>query len=177
MTIKRITFAILGIVLISSIAVNYGIMTVWQMLAINIAAMIIMMMMVIFVVYKIRSMVKNGTTFDVPDSKVVVPKAKIDNKLIPANSDILKKNIIPTSPFRSCVIRIYMEINNSIDQLEVSVIRLREYQNFENKIKRKFNAKGCYVIDTVARPDETINFKFGHDIDVKRLIIDELYIP
>ena len=176
-TMKKITFAILGIVLASSIAVNFGIVTVWQMLAINIAAMIILMMMVIFLVYKVRKMVQNGTPYNIPEVKVVVPKAQIDNKLILANSDILKKNIVPTSPFRSCIIRISMEINNSIEQLGISVVRLREYKTVENTIKRKFNAEGLYTIDTVARPDETINFKFDHDVDIKKLMIDELYIP
>ena len=178
MTIKKVTFAILGTVLASSVAVNFGIVTVWQMLAINIAAMVIMMAMVIFLVYKVRKMVKNGSVpFDMPEVKVVIPKANIGSKLILANSDVLKKNIVPTSPFRGCVIRISMEINNSIEQLGISVIRMRDYKTVENTIKRKFNAKGLYTIDTIARPDETINFKFDHDIDVKKLMIDEFYIP
>lgn len=178
MTIRKIAFAMLGIVLASSIAANFDIITVWQMLAINITAMIIMMVTVTFLVYKIGKMIRNGTVpFNMPEVKVVIPRAHIDSKLILANSDVLKKNIVPTSPFRSCIIRISMEINNSIEQLGISVIRLRDYKTVENKIKRTFDTRGLCIIDTVAWPGETINFKFDHDIDVKKLMIDELYIP
>lgn len=178
MDVRKIAVAMLIITLGSTIATQLNIITVWQMLAINIASMVVMMITVIILMYKIQRMIKTGSTAPtLPEVKVVIPKAHIDNTLIRANSDVLKKNIIPTNPFRWCVIRISMEINESIEQLGISAVRLRDYRTIENTIKKKLVAQGVYTIDTVVGPNETLNFKFDKDIDVKKLLIDELYIP
>lgn len=178
MDIKKITFAILIISIGSAVAQILNIITVWQMIVINVASMIMMMVIVIIFMYKIRKMIKTGSTApSIPDVKVIIPKAQIDNTLIPANSDILKKNIIPTNPFRWCVIRISMEINESIEQLGISAVRLRDYKTTENTIKKKLVAKSIYTIDTIVGPNETLNFKFDKDTNIKNLLIEELYIP
>lgn len=136
------------------------------------------MMAVIILLYKIRKMIKTGSTApNIPEVKVVIQKAQIDNTLIRANSEILKKNIIPTNPFRWCVIRISMEINESIEQLGISAVRLRDYKTIENTIKKKLVAESTYTIDTMVGPNETLNFKFDKDTNVKKLMIHELYIP
>lgn len=178
MDVKKIAIAMLIITLGSELASQLNMITIWQMLAIGIISVSIMMTTVIIFIYKIQKTLKNGSSApDVPEVKVVIPRAHIDNTLIHANSDILKKNIIPTNPFRWCVIRISMEINESIEQLGISAVRLQDYKIIESTIKKKLMAQLVYTIDTVVGPDETLNFKFDKDIDVKKLLIDELYIP
>lgn len=176
--IKIAAFLLLGITLVSEIAENSGKVTLLQLLAINIASIIIMAILVIFMLYKIRKLKKAGNLYaNFPDVRVIIPKAHIDNKLVLANSDVFKKNIVPTNPLRRCVFRISMEINSSIEQLGISAIRFRDSKIVENVITKNLTAKEAYVIDTTVLPNETINFKFDKDIDIKKMIIHELYIP
>lgn len=176
--IKVIAFLMLGISLISTIAGNLGMLTTEQMLIISVASIIVMMSLIIFMIYKIRKAIKVGMLPESFESvKTIIPKANVNNKFILANSDVFNKNIIPTNPLRRCVFRISMEINSSIEQLGVSVIRFRESKTVENKIQKNFVANESYIIDTVVLPDETLNFKFDKDIDIKKMLVDELYIP
>jgi hypothetical protein len=176
--IQIAAFLIFGITLVSEIAENSGKITISQLLAINIASIIIMGTLVIFMLYKIRKLKKAGSLYaNFPDVRVIIPKAHIDNKLVLANSDVFKKNIVPTNPLRRCVFRISMEINSSIEQLGISAIRFRDSKIVENVITKDLTAKEAYVIDTTVLPNETINFKFDKDIDIKKMIIHELYIP
>jgi hypothetical protein len=178
LNIKVIALLMLGITLVAEIAFSLGKVTIWQLLVINVVSIVIMMSLVIFVLYRIRKMVKSGALpQNFQDVRVVIPKAHVDNRFILANSDVFKKNIVPTNPLRRCVFRISMEINTSIEQLGISAIRLRDSGTTENTIVRNLNAKEAYTIDTVVSPHETINFKFDKDIDVKKMLIDELYVP
>jgi hypothetical protein len=176
--IKIIAFLMLGITLVSELAENSGKITVWQLLVINIASIILMAFLIIYMLNKIRKLKKAGNLYaNFPDVRVIIPKANIDNKLVLANSDVFKKNIVPTNPLRMCVFRISMEINSSIEQLGISAVRFRDSKIIENVIKKNLVAKEAYVIDTAVLPNETINFKFDKDIDIKKMLIDELYIP
>ena len=178
MDIRKMGFVIFGIVLLATVAADFKIITMWQLLVISVMSMILMMIIVTVFIYRLQKMIKMGMiTQNFPEVKVIIQKAHIDNKLIHANSDILKKNIVPTNPFSRCIFRISMEINESIEQLGISAIRLRDSQIIENMIKKKFVARETYIIDTVVSPDETLNFKFDQDIDVKKFLIEELYIP
>lgn len=176
--IKILAFLILGITLIAETAENLDKITIWQLLAINVACIIIAVIMIIFMLYKIRKLKKTGNMyFNFPDIKVIIPKAHIDDKFIAANSDVFKKNIVPTNPVRRCIFRISMEINASIEQLGISAIRFRDSKIIENVITKDLRAREAYIIDTTVLPNETINFKFDKDIDIKKLFIDELYVP
>jgi hypothetical protein len=175
---KIIAFLILGLTAVAEIAEYLNKITIWQLLAINVACIIMGVVLVIFLFYKIRKLRKTGNMYiNFPDIKVIIPKAHIDNRFITANSDVFKKNIVPTNPFRTCVFRISMEINASIEQLGISAVRFRESRIIENVITKDVEAREAYVIDTTVLPNETINFKFDKDIDIKKLFIDELYIP
>lgn len=175
---KTLVFLILGITLVAETAENLDKITIWQLLAINVACITIGVILVIFMFYKIRKLKKTGHMYlNFPDIKVIIPKAHIDNKLIVANSDVFKKNIVPTNPVRRCVFRISMEINASIEQLGISAIRFRDSKIIENVITKDMAAREAYIIDTTVLPNETVNFKFDKDIDIKNLLIDELYIP
>lgn len=178
MDIRKIALLMLGITLVSSVASNSNIITMQQFLAVTVVSTIIMMILVIAAMYKIRKLIKSGIVpINLPDVRAIIPKAHIDNKLVLANSDVFKKNMVPTNPFRRCVFRISMEINASVEQLSISVLRFRESKIIENTIIKNFVAKEAYTIDTIVSPDETINFKFDKDIDIRKMLIDELYIP
>jgi hypothetical protein len=178
MDIRKIGILVLGTTVASTLASNLGIVTMWQLLVINIAAIVIMTIMIIFLIYRIRKMTKAGTVpFLLPDVKVIIPKAHIDNKFILANSDVFNKNIVPTNPLRKCVFRISMEINESIERLNIYALRFRDSKIIENTLIKNLVAKEAYVIDTIVLPSETINFKFDKDIDIRKMLIDELYIP
>jgi hypothetical protein len=176
--IKVIAFLMLGITLGATLASNLGILTVWQLLVVNIVSIVIMTIFVIYLLYRMRKLIKSGVvSSSFQDAKVIIPKAHIDNRFILANSDVFKKNIVPTNPFRRCIFRIYMEINSSIEQLGISAIRLRDSRITENTVIKNLRAKEAYIIDTVISPNETINFKFDKDIDIKKMLIDEFYVP
>lgn len=176
--IRVVAYLILGITLVSTLASQLGILTIWQFLAISIASIVIMMSLSIFVLYRLRTLIKSGIVpQNFQDVKVIIPKAHVDNMFILANSDVLKKNIVPTNPFRTSIFRISMEINSSIEQLGISAIRLRGSRVIESTVKKNLTAKEAYIIDTVVLPNETINFKFDKDIDIKKMLIDELYVP
>lgn len=178
MNIKVVAFLMLGITLAATLASNLGILTIWQLLAINVVSLVIMITFVIYLLYRMRKLVKSGVMLqNFQDVKVIIPKANVNNILIPANSDVFKQNIVPTNPFRRSIFRISMEINTSIEQLGISAIRLRDRRTTESIIKKNLTAKEAYIIDTVVSPNETINFKFDKDIDIKKMLIDELYVP
>ncbi len=160
-----------------NVSLFWKIITFRQMIIINAISITIMMIMLLFLLYRIHKMMTRGAPPNFPEVKVIIPKAHIEDKLIPANSDILIKYIVPTNPFRSCIFRISMEITESIEKLNMSALRLREDEIIENTVEKRFLANGTYTIDTLVRPDETINFKFDKDIGIKKLFVDELYIP
>lgn len=172
---KKIAVLLFAIALSATIASNFGLINIWQALALNITCIVIMMILSIYMMYKLRKM--TGGISILPDAKVIIPKAHVDNKFILANSDVFTKNIVPTNPLRRCIFRISMEINASIEQLGISAIRLRESGIIENTIRKNMTAKEAYIIDTVVLPNESINFKFDKDIDIKKMFIDELYAP
>ena len=175
---RIVALSLLVITVGAEIAETSGKITIWQLLVVNIASIIIMATLVIFMLYRIRKMMKNGRmSTDLQGTKVIIPKDHVDNKFILANSDVFKKNIVPTNPLRRCVFRISMEINSSIEQLGISAIRIRDSKITENTIRKNLIAKEAYVIDTAVSPNETINFKFDKDIDIKKMLIDEFYVP
>lgn len=174
---KIILFVILLIAAAALAAANINMISLWQLLYIDIILVVIMAVMTIILTYRIHKAKTTGAAPDFPEVKVVIPKVRIDDKFLRANSELLKKNIISTNPFRTCIFRISMEINNSIEQLGMSAVRLRESRIVENTIKKSIVAKETYVIDTVVGPNEKLNFKFDNDIDIIKLFIDELYVP
>lgn len=175
--IKIVALSIFAITLGAELAEYFGKITIWQLLVVNITSIVIIAILVIFILYKIRKLKAGRIDANFPDVRVIIPKAQIDNKFILANSDVFKKNIVPTSPFHRCIFRISVEINASIEQLGISAIRFQDAKIIENVIAKNLEAKETYVIDTAVLPNETINFKFDKDIDIKKLLIDEFYIP
>jgi multisubunit Na+/H+ antiporter MnhE subunit len=178
MNIRVMAFLMLTITLGTLIASNLGILTTWQSLAINVASLIITATFVIYLLYRLRKLTRSGVVpSNFRDVKVIIPKANVNNRLVLANSDVFKQNIVPTNPLRRSIFRLSMEINSSIEQLGISAIRLRDRRITENTIKKNLTAKELCVIDTVVSPNETINFKFDKDIDINKMLIDELYVP
>lgn len=177
MDIRKIGLVLVLIGIGTSIADMRGMITVWQMFIINITIMFIMATIVTILLYKIMKGRKKGIPYRLPDVKVIIPKAHVDDKLIIANSDIFKKNIIPTNPFRGCIFRIYIELKDPIEKLGTFIIRSRDSNTVEDKIDGKFSKDSICVINTIVRPNETLNFKFDRDIDVKKFMIEELYMP
>lgn len=176
--IRKIALVLLAISLATTLAHVYGMITTIQMVIINVTSSFIMMVMVIIVVYRVYKATKSGIPMpEFLENTVSIPKVHIENMSLSANSDLLKKNITPTSPFRACVFRIYMEITNSAEQLNISAIRLIESTIIEDAIKIKSALEGMYIVDTVVGPSESINFKFDKNIFIKRLKIEELYRP
>lgn len=174
---KKIAIIMMTIAIGATLAEIFGLITTVQMVIINVISAVTMMIVLTISMYRFNKMMKTGIVPNFVEVKVIIPKASINDKHISANSEILKKNIIPTNPFRASIFRISMEINNSIEQLGISALRFRESKIIENTIKKRFVAKEIYVIDTIVGPDEVLNFKFDNDIDIKELLIDELYIP
>lgn len=175
--IRNISIIIAGIPAVSALALHFNMITVRQLLVIDATCVAIMAILVIFAIFQLRKAIKISGAPALYNFKVVIPKANVGNKFIIANSDVFKKNIVPTNPLRRCVFRISMEINSSIEKLGISAVRLRNSGIVENTIIKNIVAKEVYVIDTVVLPDETINLKFDKDIDIKKMLIDELYIP
>ena len=176
--IRKVAFILLAISLTATLAHIYGMITTIQMVIINVTSSFIMMIMVVIVLYRVYRATKYGLpTQEFLENTVSIPKVQIENVSLSANSDLLKKNITPTSPFRACVFRIYMEINNSSEKLNISAIRLIESTIIEDAIKIKSALEGMYIIDTIVGPRESINFKFDKNIFIKRLKIEELYRP
>jgi hypothetical protein len=175
---RIVVLSLLVITVGAEIAETSGKITIWQLLVVNMVSIAIMVTLIIFMLYRVRKMMKGGRMpKNLIDAKVIIPKAHVDNKVIVANSDVFKKNIVPTNPLRRCVFRISMEINSSIEQLGISAIRIRDSKITENTIRKNLIAKEAYVIDTAVSPNETINFKFDKDIDIKKMLIDEFYVP
>jgi len=176
--IRKVALVLLVISLSATLAQIYGMITTIQMVIINITSSFLMMIMVIIVLYRVYRATKHGlSTPEFLENTVSIPKVHIENMSLSANSDLLKKNITPTSPFRACVFRIYMEITNSSEKLNISAIRLIESTIIEDAIKIKSALEGMYIIDTIVGPRESINFKFNKNIFIKRLKIEELYRP
>jgi hypothetical protein len=176
--IRKVALVLLAVSLAATLAQLYGMITTMQMVIINVTSSFIMMVIVIVVVYRIHKLTKSGLPIpEFLENTVSIPKFQIENMSLSANSDLLKKSITPTNPFRVCVFRIYMEINNSAEQLNISAIRLIESKIIEDATKIKSALEGMYVIDTVVGPRESINFQFDKDIFIKRLKIEELYRP
>lgn len=176
--IRKVALVLLAISLAATLAQLYGMITMIQMVIINVTSSFIMMVIVIIVVYRVHKAVKFGLpTPEFLENTVSIPKFQIENMSLSANSDLLKKSITPTSPFRACIFRIYMEITNSAEQLNISAIRLIESTIIEDVIKIKSVLEGMYIIDTIVGPRESINFKFDKNIFIKRLKIEELYRP
>ena len=176
--IRKVALVLLVISLSATLAQIYGMITTIQMVIINVTSSFLMMIMVIIVLYRVYRATKHGLpTPEFLENTVSIPKVHIENMSLSANSDLLKKNITPTSPFRACVFRIYMEITNSSEKLNISAIRLRESTIIEDAIRIKSALEGMYIVDTIVGPSESINFKFNKDIFIKRLKIEELYRP
>ncbi len=49
------------------------------------------------------------------------------------------------------------EVRDSVEQLRISIVRLRDSQIIEDYIEKNLVARKTYVIGTVVLPDETIN--------------------
>lgn len=175
---RKAAYILFAISLAATLAHVYDMITTKQMVIINITSVTIMTIIMFVVLYRFYRATKSGIPIpEFLENTVLIPKIQIENMSLSANSDLLKKNITPTSPFRACVFRIYMEINNSTDQLKISVVRLIESTIIEDAIKIKSALEGMYIIDTIVGPRESINFKFNKSIFIKRLKIEELYRP
>ena len=109
------------------------------------------------------------------DAKVVIPKAHVDNTFIATNSNVFKENIAPTS-HHTCVFRISIETNSSIDLVLFSVFAYGDFKTAEISILKKFAAKETYIIDTFVLPNETVNMKFDRDMDIIKMSVSELYV-
>lgn len=179
MNISRIiTFTILLITIAALVELDLDIITSQQMLVISVISVVVTILIVVVLAYRIYKII--GYRDIVPtfsDVKVIIPKVHISDKFVCANSNILENDITSTNPFRTCIFRISLEINNSMEQLGMSAVRLIDSKIVESTIKKRFVAKETYIIDTVVGPKEIVNFKFDSDIDIKKLLIDELYVP
>lgn len=180
--LKIITISVLIAESMATIASTFKLITPWQMIIITIISVIIMMIVaaiLAFTIYKIMKSLSSGipsnSLVPLSSDNIVIPKVRIDEKFVKANSDILIKNLVSTNPFRLTIFRISMELNNSIEQMNLYIVRLRESGIYENVINKNFMTKKTYTIDTVVRPDEALNFKFDNDIYISKLYIDELY--
>ncbi len=179
MNTTRVIYIFAAIMLLLNVIhlYNEDVLTMKQMLIANTIASVIMMIMTAFYGYKLFKAIKAGVPYNFPQARVVIPRARIGYGFLRANADLLKNNIVPTNPFRACILRISMEISDSIEQLGISAMRLRECKIIENTTKMTFYAYSKCTIDTLVFPNETVNFKFDNDIHIVDLLIDELYIP
>lgn len=176
--IRKLAIVVLLISLASTLAQVYDIITTIQMVIINVASSVAMMILVIISIYRFHKMVRYGIPSpDLLQNTVVIPKILIENTMLSANSDLLKKGISSTSPFRACVFRIYMEINNTAEKLSISAIRKIESNIIEDAKEMKSVIQGMYIVDTIVGPRENVNFKFNNDIYIKKLSIEEYYMP
>ena len=94
--IRTMILTILLATMAAFVAESYKLITLKQMLIINFAGSLMMIVIIIFLYYRIRTM-KIPPTFS--EVKVVIPKVRIDDTFLKANSELLKK---PTReyPFR-----------------------------------------------------------------------------
>jgi len=176
--IRKMAVALLIISLGSTLAQVYDKITTLQMVIINIASSVGMLILVIISIYRFHKMVRYGTPSpELIKNSVVIPKIHIENTSLSANSDLLKKGITSTSPFRPSVFRIYMEINHTAKGLNISAIRKIESDIIEDAKEIKSVIHGMYVVDTIIGPRENVNFKFNKNIFIKKLSIEEYYIP
>lgn len=155
-----------------------GMITNRQLLYISFVTTFIIFTLLIGAINRLRKILKHGHPLPgLIENAVKIPKYHVENLSLSANSDLLNKDIIPTSPFRTCVLRIYMELSDKVEQLEISAIRKVETTTTEDAIKIKSVKERKYIIETLARPKETINFRFDKNLLIKNLFIEELYIP
>lgn len=113
-------------------------------------------------------------------AKVMVPRGEFINLSVKPETNLYKKDIVPTHLKNKCVFIVNVEIGEFKD---APVLLLLSY-TYDSKTKvYKLNKgegllnKGLYIFNIVAKSNECINFRFNSGGIVKKFVVEEYYVP
>lgn len=173
---RNIGFVLWIIAMISSGTFLLGKLDTKYMLIINTSIIIIELILISIM---IRNVLKNRMVTDVLLAKVLIPKGKLSDTQIIADTYIFDEPIISTNPMKRGMFRIYIELADKIIQpLELSVVRIFDRRISEQKLGTiHYLIEGIHILHLNVSPREKLNFKFNRDVKAKLFSVDELYTP
>lgn len=114
-------------------------------------------------------------------AKVMVPKGEFINLNVKPETNLYKKDLVPTNslPKKECVFIVEIEIG---EFKEAPVLLLSSTYHSKTEVHKLNNGMGLlnsvsYMFNIVARSGEFINFQFNSGGIVKKIIVNEYYIP
>ena len=114
-------------------------------------------------------------------AKVMVPKGEFVNLNVKPETNLYKKDLVATNslPKKECVFIVEIEIG---EFKEAPVLLLSSMYNSKTEVHKLNNGMGLsngilYMFNIVARSGEFINFQFNSGGIVKKIIVNEYYIP
>lgn len=114
-------------------------------------------------------------------AKVMVPKGEFINLNVKPETNLYKKDIVPTNtlPKKECVFIVEIEIG---EFKEAPVLLLSSTYHSKTDVHKLNKGMGLsngvsYMFNIVARSGEFINFQFNSGGIVKKFVVNEYYIP
>ena len=114
-------------------------------------------------------------------AKVMVPKGEFINLNVKPETNLYKKDIVPTNtlPKKECVFIVEIEIG---EFKEAPVLLLSSTYHSKTQVYELNKGTGLsnsvsYMFNIVARSGEFINFQFNSGGIVKKFVVNEYYIP
>ena len=114
-------------------------------------------------------------------AKVMVPKGEFVNLNVKPETNLYKKDLVPTNtlPKKECVFIVEVEIG---DFKEAPVLILSSTYHSKTDVHKLNKGMGLsnrvsYMFNIVARSGEFINFQFNSGGIVKKFVVNEYYVP
>lgn len=157
-----------------------GIIDVVRMAIIATGLMIMQATVLLIRILSIKNRINNGD-YSWVESGVIIPRSKLTNVNVKVGEDLFSKGITPTNmnPFKKCMFRLLIEIDNFPE--ETLMFLNRKYKSKADTAT--FNrgqslVKGHeYIFDIPSISGEILNFRFSQSGTIKKLSLEELYIP
>lgn len=175
----KISLAIFLLIMITTIAKIFGKLDSIYVIYIAVAGISIQILMIainLVLVLNRRKILKNG---------VKIVRYRIEDKNIKGDTDILPEFITTTNPIRPSIFTIYIEAKDIITPPEFGIYKKgKENPGKISDLKKHLSNISAsirdnlfiFYADIIVRPDETINFKFKQDVNIKIFFIGELYM-
>ena len=114
-------------------------------------------------------------------AKVMVPKGEFVNLNVKPETNLYKKDIVPTNtlPKKECVFIVEIEIGEFKEAPVLILSSTYHSKTAVNKLNKGMGLSNgvSYMFNIVARSGEFINFQFNSGGIVKKIIVNEYYIP
>lgn len=112
-------------------------------------------------------------------AKVMVPRGEFINLSVKPETNLYKKDLVPTHLKNKCVFIVEVEIGEFKD---APVLLLSSTYNSKTNIYKLNKGDGLldmgsYMFNIVARSNEFINFRFNSGGIIKKFVVDEYYVP